>query len=166
MRRYIDTHRELDLIWRDDPPLIEVGNRWKLRRFVNNWTSLIGPEPRAPRSLLGWFLSRTIGATVPGYVNHRWNGLTTLAFAKICRGLIAAEHPATGFRHVVPADEVTKCELLGLFRSGFRRPDIVVEPVEAAAAVDRTLVTEDGPTNAALWRAAGGCISPRPTSSG
>ncbi len=122
--------------------------------------SLVGPEPRPHRSLLGWFLSREAGATVPGYVNHRWNGLTTLSFARICRGLIAGDSRISGLRHVVPAGSVTKRELLGLFAAHFRRPDIVIEPREAGAVIDRTLATEDPEANAGLWRGAGYAAPP------
>jgi len=123
--------------------------------FLHLRCSIIGPEPRSHRSLLGWFLSQKPGAAVPGYLNHRWNGLTTLHFAALCRGVIRANPPLSGLRHVVPADDVTKRDLLELFRSSFHRPDIVVVPREAAAVIDRTLVTEDAEANAALWRAAG-----------
>ena len=117
--------------------------------------SIVGPEPRSHRSLLGWFLGQKPGSTVPGYVNHRWNGLTTLHFAGLCRGIIRENLSLDGVRHVVPADDVTKRELLELFRAHFRRPDIKVDPREAAVVIDRTLATEDVETNAALWRAAG-----------
>jgi dTDP-4-dehydrorhamnose reductase len=123
--------------------------------FLHLRCSIIGPEPRAHRSLLGWFLSQKPGATVPGYVNHRWNGLTTLHFAKLCGGIIREDLPLAGLRHVIPADDITKRDLLGLFAAHFRRPDIVIDPREAAVIVDRTLVTEDAGANAALWRAAG-----------
>jgi len=117
--------------------------------------SIIGPEPREHRSLLGWFLSQKPGASVPGYVNHRWNGLTTLHFAKICRGIIGGKASLAGLRHVIPADDVTKFELLGLFGAHFRRQDVVIDPREAGVVIDRTLVTEDAEANATLWRAAG-----------
>jgi dTDP-4-dehydrorhamnose reductase len=122
---------------------------WHLR------CSVVGPEPRDPRSLLGWFLSQKPGASVPGYVNHRWNGLTTLHFAKICRGIVKKGSAPAGLRHIVPADDVTKCGLLGLFAAHFRRPDMVINPWEAGVAIDRTLGTEDGEANAGLWRKAG-----------
>src|ERR1700722_1108772 len=47
--------------------------------------SIIGPN--GPKSLLDWFLSQPQGARVAGFTNHFWNGITTLAFARICHGI-------------------------------------------------------------------------------
>jgi len=55
--------------------------------------SILGPELRAaaPRSLMGWFLTQH--RPVRGFVNHAWNGITTLQWAQICRGLLEARSP-------------------------------------------------------------------------
>ena len=45
-------------------------------------TSIIGPELGSRRSLLEWFLGHEDGDTVPGFVNHQWNGITTLHLAR------------------------------------------------------------------------------------
>jgi len=123
--------------------------------FTHLRCSIIGPEPREHRSLLGWFLDQAPGAQVSGYINHRWNGITTLHFAKICRGIIKGKLSLPRLRHIVPAGEVTKCELLRLFAAHFDRPDIRIRPQEAGQVIDRTLVTEDETANAEIWRVAG-----------
>jgi dTDP-4-dehydrorhamnose reductase len=128
--------------------------------FIHLRCSIIGPEPREHRSLLGWFLSQGPSAQVSGYVNHRWNGITTLHFAKICRGIIKGKLSLPRLRHVVPAGEVTKCELLRLFAAHFDRPDIRIRPQEAGQVIDRTLVTEDEAANAEIWLAAGYAAPP------
>ncbi len=132
----------------------------KAENFTHLRCSIIGPEPRTYRSLLGWFLSQAPGARVNGYVNHRWNGITTLHFAKICRAIITGGLTVPRLQHIVPSGEVTKCDLLRLFAVHFGRPDIRIEPQEAGQAVDRTLITENEAVNAEIWRAAGYAAPP------
>lgn len=129
--------------------------------FYNLRCSMVGPEANAPgvpgTSLLEWFLGQPRAARVDGFTNHRWNGITTLAFARLVRGLVR-EHETLALpslQHVVPADAVTKADLLGLFARSFGRDDVTVAPRPAPEAIDRTLTTAAPERNAALWRAAG-----------
>ena len=123
---------------------------------VNLRCSIIGPEEPPPVSLLGWALSRPQSATITGYTNHQWNGLTTFHLAKICAAIILGEViglPST--LHVVPYDTVSKAELLSHAVEAFGRSDLTVLPRPAAIAVDRRLGTAYPDVNARLWRAAG-----------
>lgn len=118
--------------------------------------SIVGIESKGAYSLLGKFLSLPQNATFNGYTNHFWNGVTTLHFAKICRGMI--ERPIelhTLGQHLIPADSVSKYELLKLFAHYFNRKDITIIPVEAPISIDRTLATEEGKINKTLWKNAG-----------
>lgn len=117
--------------------------------------SIVGTERREPRSLLGWLLSQPPGASVPGFTNQRWNGVTTLAFAKVCRVLAAGEPPPPSPLHLVPADSLTKAELLEAALRAFGRDDVTVEPREADIPADRTLATLHAEESRRLWRAAG-----------
>lgn len=45
--------------------------------------SIVGVEPTGGTSLLAWVLSQPRGAELDGFANHRWNGVTTLAFARV-----------------------------------------------------------------------------------
>jgi dTDP-4-dehydrorhamnose reductase len=51
-------------------------------------TSIIGPELNTHFSLMDWFLSNKDNDEVNGFVNHKWNGNTTLTWAKFCLELI------------------------------------------------------------------------------
>jgi dTDP-4-dehydrorhamnose reductase len=117
--------------------------------------SIVGPEPQRAVSLLEWFLARSTGEHVPGYANHRWNGITTLHFARLCAAVIRGDAAPPALLHVVPADAVTKAELLNLFALSFDRADLTIEPVDAPDAVDRTLATGLERKNSELWAAAG-----------
>ena len=116
--------------------------------------SIVGPE-RHRKSLLGRFLSLPSKATVPGYANHYWNGLTTLHFAKICRGIIENSIPLPHMHHLVPADSVSKWKLLKLFANEFGRKDVVIEPTKAIETIYRTPATTNPKLNQELWQAVG-----------
>lgn len=118
--------------------------------------SIIGPEDagRPKDSLLEWFLGQPLGATVKGFTNHHWNGITTLAFARICHGIMKNRIALPPVQHVVPRGLVTKAGLLRIFAYDFRK-DINVDEVEAPAAVNRTLASISPEINSALWQAAG-----------
>ncbi len=117
--------------------------------------SIIGPESQARKFLLEWFLQQPRGAEVSGFTNHDWNGVTTLHFARICAGAIRHRAKLAHLQHLLPAAPVTKFRLLQLFASEFDRQDIVINPVEAAHKIDRTLATCLPEANALLWRNAG-----------
>src|SRR5438128_1633932 len=113
-------------------------------------------RPPAPRGLARLSLRRQAPeATVKGFVNHRWNGLTTLHFARLCEGIIARGLALPHLQHVAPAGSMTKAAMLHAFAAAFRRPDIRIEDVEAGTIIDRTLDTITGDVNRRLWEAAG-----------
>jgi dTDP-4-dehydrorhamnose reductase len=123
---------------------------------VNLRCSIVGPEHPPSTSLLGWALSQSAGSSITGYTNHQWNGVTTLAFAKVCAALIdgpEVELPPT--LHLVPGDSVNKAELLRLALDSFGKSDVRVVEEPAPFAVDRTLSTVHPQLNGLLWAAAG-----------
>ncbi|MHB8469201.1 MAG: dTDP-4-dehydrorhamnose reductase family protein [Gaiellaceae bacterium] len=117
--------------------------------------SIIGPESGASRSLLEWFLGQPDGAELNGFVNHQWNGVTTLHFARLCGGAIRSGLDLPTLQHVVPRGRVSKYELLRSFAREYERPDLTISPTEAPTAVDRTVETGNEPKNRELWAAAG-----------
>lgn len=117
--------------------------------------SIIGPEPGSRSFLLEWVRTQPENATVNGYADHLWNGVTTHAFAKLCLGMIAGGGPPPGRQHVVPAGDISKANLLVSIARAYGRDDLTVKPGPAPYAVDRTLRTEHEEVNLGLWRAAG-----------
>lgn len=101
-------------------------------------TSIIGPELGTGSGLMGWFLGQT--NEVDGFTNHRWNGITTLEWAKLCLEVICGEHSQSG-NVLQPGVEpaVSKYELLRLIANTWDH-HINIVPVNAAAAIDRTLL--------------------------
>lgn len=119
--------------------------------------SIIGPEEigRPKDSLLEWFLGQPRGAMVKGFANHHWNGVTTLAFAKLCRGIMREGIELPSLQHIVPRNAVSKYSLLYHFSYFYDRNDVHIERVDAATAADRTLSTSFPIVNETVWKAAG-----------
>lgn len=113
--------------------------------------SIIGPEVKKHVSLLDWFLAQD---KADGYTNHLWNGITTYHFAKICKGILKEKIELPPLQHIVPANMVTKAELLRIIAEAYGK-DIPVTEVEAPEDIDRTLSTSNPELNRKLWKAAG-----------
>ena len=120
--------------------------------------SIVGPEPAWSRKLglLEWFLSHSPGATVSGYADCWWNGVTTLEFARVVEGLI--RNPDlfwSGVQHLVPINVESKFRLLGLFGEAFGREDLVVNPVDTGGPGHQRIWTENTDRCQGLWEIAG-----------
>ncbi|HUW17757.1 MAG TPA: sugar nucleotide-binding protein [Sedimentisphaerales bacterium] len=122
--------------------------------------SIIGPEPKSYVSLLEWFRRQPPDAKVSGFVNHLWNGVTTLHFAKICQGIIKNNTSLPRIQHVIPSGDITKHDLLRCFAQWYDRADIEITPTNAPIVIDRRLATENEELNAKLWKNAGYGVHP------
>ncbi len=120
-------------------------------RFLNIRTSIIGPDRNGNASLLEWFMSQEKGATVQGYANHFWNGITTLHFAKLCYGLIVRKRRLPNNTHFIPMGMVNKYTLLKIFSEKFDRKDVNIEEYKTEIAIDKSLKTNNRDQNYALW---------------
>jgi dTDP-4-dehydrorhamnose reductase len=117
--------------------------------------SIIGPEVKGFVSLLCWFLKQPQGATLNGYRNHLWNGVTTLHFAKIAHGIIKEGAPLTHVQHILATGDITKADMLRSFAKEYGRSDMTINVVDAPTVIDRRLRTMQAEGNAARWKAAG-----------
>jgi len=84
---------------------------------------------------LGWFLSQS--GPIDGWTDHVWNGITTLAWARLAAAALVGDIPP-GLHQPTTAETITKYDLLRLFGEVFDHP-IEVRPVSAGFC-DRTLV--------------------------
>jgi dTDP-4-dehydrorhamnose reductase len=117
--------------------------------------SIVGPERGKPRSLLGWALGQPAGATIDGYTDARWNGVTSWHMAKLCAAIVSRDASPPSPLHVVPDDAVTKAELLELILAAFGRRDVTVRRVASGNPSDLTLTTSHPKVGGTLWAAAG-----------
>jgi len=118
--------------------------------------SIVGPESYIPgRYLLEWF-RRQEDKELRGYINHLWNGVTTLHFARLVVGYITNGRKTFGIQHVVPADFVTKAELLRMFLGAYGNPKgQTIREFHAPMDCDRRLATLQEESNRQLWADAG-----------
>ena len=115
---------------------------------LNIRCSIVGPELKNKTSLLEWFLSIPDGETVPGFTHHRWNGVTTLQFARLCHEIV--RRPATfdqlttvsNTHHFVPNEALSKFELLGVFKDKYGKDVKIEKESRLGRPVDRTLSTK------------------------
>jgi dTDP-4-dehydrorhamnose reductase len=117
--------------------------------------SIIGPEVDRNSSLLEWVRNQPKNAEISGYTDHFWNGITSMHFAKIARGIIENDLFEAGVFHVLPQDSATKCELVALIAKNLGRSDIEVIPTATGSNINRTLDTRNPAKNKTLWRSAG-----------
>jgi dTDP-4-dehydrorhamnose reductase len=127
----------------------------KSKEVMNIRTSIIGLERNSSYSLLSWFLSQQNNTKIEGYTNHQWNGVTTYHFAKVVAGIIKNSEFEAGTFHLVPADDVSKYQLLHFFSTYFDREDLEIVENAENEPIDRTLSTLYQASNQRLWKSAG-----------
>lgn len=123
----------------------------KSKNVMHLRCSIVGPEIGRSTSLWEWAGRQPRFAEVLGYLNHRWNGITTDAFGEICHSIINNDLFIDGVTHVVPNGVVTKEQLVKMILSKLGRTDVVVQPMDAPTVVDRTLSTLNQKLNSAIW---------------
>jgi dTDP-4-dehydrorhamnose reductase len=108
-------------------------------RCVALRASVIGPELCGASSLMAWYMSQRQPAQ--GYSNHRWNGITTLEWAKLALEIMQEHSTAAPVVQAACAAPLSKYELLCAIRATW--PECApVRAVDAPDAVDRTLVAQ------------------------
>ena len=117
--------------------------------------SIIGPEIGRSTSLLEWFRNQPNGASLNGFTDHLWNGITTHHFGYLARGIIENDFTEFSRTHVIPKDVVSKADLLRIFASSYNRSDISITDTKSSVTIDRTLATENTELNRKLWNFAG-----------
>ncbi len=122
--------------------------------------SIIGRENENKYSLVEWVNSQALDASINGYTNHNWNGVTTKVFGMIAAGIIQDSLDPIGKIHLIPKDKVSKYELVTLIKSVLDRDDIKINQFNAEIVVDRTLSTELADLNQQIWASAGFKNSP------
>ena len=123
--------------------------------FLNLRVSIIGKAIKSKHSILNWLLIQKQNSLIKGYSNHIWNGITSLAFAKICIGIIKNDSFRSGIFHIVPGDKLSKYDLLFALINKFNRTDLQIEKFELADKKDLSLLTMFPSINSTFWLQAG-----------
>lgn len=135
--------------------LSKVSGEHESKSMMTIRCSIIGHEIKSSVSLMDWFLSQPASASVKGFSNHFWNGVTTLTFARVVNAIIAKNTYSPGTIHLVPKDQVSKFELLHILAEMYGRKDIEISEFKAEIGVNRTLATLYPHKNEQLWLNAG-----------
>ena len=135
--------------------LSKVDGESRSKSLMTLRCSIVGHEINSNVSLMDWFLKQPVGARVKGFTNHYWNGITTLEFSRVISGVIASGNVIPGTTHLIPANQVSKFELLTTFSRFFDRDDVEIEAFEAEESINRTLSTIFPDRNSDLWVGAG-----------
>jgi len=122
--------------------------------------SIIGPEPKDFKFLVEWFRTQPPQGRVNGFLNHKWNGITTLHFARLCAGIVESEPQLPHLQHVVPEGVISKAGMLHEFAAAYGRTDVEINETNASSVIDRTLSTINPDLNRQLWQAAGYAAPP------
>jgi dTDP-4-dehydrorhamnose reductase len=106
--------------------------------------SIIGPNPVKKQGLFEWVAAQPTNATIQGYDDQLWNGVTTLQFANLCATIFRSSlfqqlRDESLVHHFCPNAAVTKYELVQLICRHFR-PDVQVERA-SGGTMTRTLET-------------------------
>lgn len=136
------------------------GKTKSLGEFSSDWItlircSIIGRENENKYSLVEWINSQKRYASINGFTNHNWNGITTNVFGKLSAGIIKNNLAPVGGIHLIPKNKVSKFELVNIIKDELGRNDITVKEFEANVVIDRTLSTNQVDLNSRLWRIAG-----------
>lgn len=95
-------------------------------------TSIIGPSNK-PEGLFEWY-KHTPKASVPGFENHIWSGVTTLFLAQFIESLLTNTEmiiPEDGGLIQLASEPITKYALLNIIRDVFKDVFITV-PIESS----------------------------------
>lgn len=132
-----------------------MGEIYDNQKFYNLRCSMIGPEKKSFEGLLEWFLRNAKSSTISGFANHYWNGITTYHFAKICSAIVKNDLELPVLQHVVPADSISKYDLLKVCAKFFNREDISIKKTTPTSAINRILSTLNPDINREIWKLAG-----------
>lgn len=103
-------------------------------------TSIIGEEKNTSRSLLSWVKSQK-GKTINGYINHYWNGVTTIYFAEIIETILKKGLYEKGIFHIFSKEIVSKFKLLNLINEIYDL-GITINRFETPEPCNRSLSSE------------------------
>lgn len=121
---------------------------------MNIRCSIIGPD-KTNASLFEWVRTQPEGATIQGYEDHIWNGVSTHVFAKLAKGIIENNFWIDHKIHFVPRNSLPKYEIVKLIAKKSGREDLNIVPKDTGQKVNRTLKTDYPELNKKLWKIAG-----------
>ena len=104
--------------------------------------SIIGPDRSSDKGLLSWFINTNSGTSINGYINHYWNGITTLEWCEKVFSFIKDENLENLISKKIiqlgTKEIYNKYQMLILFNNIFDKK-INIYPVENKEKINRCL---------------------------
>ena len=125
------------------------------KNFYNLRCSIIGEEIKNKKSLINWFLKHKEKSALNGFSNHKWNGITTTAFAKIIKAIIINRfYQFPRNIHILPKRTMSKFTLLNKLNLHFKKKYIIHKAL-SNNTIDRSLKSKYKIANTKIWKLAG-----------
>lgn len=132
------------------PDCHDIYGRTKLKgeinadNFLNIRCSIIGPSPYEHGGLWEWMASLPAGSSVPGFVNHIWNGVTTLQFSQLCQCIIlkncfSALRSKSSVYHFAPNRPISKFALLKILKDCLKKDVNIKRSIQGTGKLSRIL---------------------------
>lgn len=122
----------------------------KQKNVFNIRVSIIGLETKGYLSLISWYLKNKF-SNINGFVDHKWNGVTTNTFAELLKTIIINEIKIPNFFHLIPKNIVTKYDLLLYLKTRFSGNG-QIKKVKSKNSINRVLKTQHKKINSKIWK--------------
>ncbi len=99
---------------------------------------LIGPEQKGAQNLLSWTLAQ--GESFSGYSNHRFNGITTLQWAKLAERIMKGEFPVQKLLQPATDPAISLFDLMHQIRNTWNAPATINE-IKSPEPLNRILIS-------------------------
>jgi len=140
--------------------LTKLAGEVKARNLLTLRVSVIGHELNNNIELFDWVLKQPTKSKINGYINHLWNGITSLTLARILEAEIRASTYNFGTFHVVPRDQTNKFWLIKEIARIWGRTDVSIERMVDSQFINRTLSTDFELKSHEIWEKAGYSTTP------
>ena len=114
-----------------------IENNFKNTKSIR--TSIIGHEVSSHLAFLDWFLNSS--DQVNGYINHYWNGITTLEWAKLCEKLIENWNTSPVLNQYGTKKNMSKYDVLEIIKNVYKK-DIHILKFEAPENSNKCLESD------------------------
>lgn len=105
--------------------------------------SIIGPDKNSDKGLLSWFLNNKSNSELNGFINHLWNGITTLEWSEKLFQILQNTEQLNELlkRKIIQLGTekiYSKCEMLEIFNYTFNK-GFVINKINAECTINRCL---------------------------
>lgn len=132
------------------PDCVDVYGKTKLageviaKNFLVIRCSILGPSPYEHAGLWEWFAGLPAGSRICGFVNHIWNGVTTLQFSQLCQAIIIKDcffdlRDKSGIYHFAPNKPLNKFALLKILKSSLKKDVNIKKTTQGRGKLSRVL---------------------------